>query len=778
MRYVTKNPRKISLIIIGILVLGLSSLYTLNTTFQRVQYSKLVSKNSDSTKVDIFWPRLISSENNVKNFEGAIKDSGWIIEKHFLNFREMSDKHGQTFYLIGLADAKRYLNQSNFPDSMLCNEIVCDVVSITSVLSRTPDVSSLGLNIIGQIDASSKSLLPKSLGIEPQIPILLTPDINSLAKIEKLKYLSASFGWTITRSSNSKSTVKTFVESISRLETSLSSQFPNVAVHYQENRLEKLLENESNFVSHIRDASYFFIVLTLVILFLLWSFEAKTILPQSLNRISLFSFLFIFSFISFLLLRLWSLSTLIQSIAFSLISIISIHLILISMDKWLLRNDFDSLTFFRSSLKYIFNLNLSLVLLFAIIFSGVQYHTRNEDTKAKIIDRSVPLDASLKIGSSLDRPLDLGSIDQIKSFSKDISVEPVIRNTATVIDSSGESSEVNLIAVGRSMDWQEPQLPLPAGKELRIQSQGIPKNIDLIVWLRTDFGGHLSLQTTGYAERTATLPTENQFSIVAFELRVNPDYASRREHALAESTGRSFDDLSGIGNIEKIAVDSHQVAFDKSWQISRFSFSLAENSLIIRPKPIIPDEQVLISSDIQLDSQSFNLSGLTKNTIEITRYTATNYFPGAEKPFVILSLPTYQALLATSNPGSIDPLELWIKAPAINSLKTALANSPFAKLKFTSRQDLQNQQKNSTYWNFWDLNFLIVMIISLLLILVLILYSCAHSFFDFKKKSNELVSYFGRNKVRVLPLLIISVFSIMISIPVLYVSRLIAGILT
>ena len=119
MQHLTKNPRKISLILIGILVFALSSLYILNTAFQRIQYSKLVTSNSDTLNVDIFWPRLISTENNVKDFERTIKNSGWNIEKHFLNFREMSDRHGQTFYLIGLADVKSNFNQINFPDSML-----------------------------------------------------------------------------------------------------------------------------------------------------------------------------------------------------------------------------------------------------------------------------------------------------------------------------------------------------------------------------------------------------------------------------------------------------------------------------------------------------------------------------------------------------------------------------------------------------------------------------------------------------------------------------------
>ena len=436
MQHLTKNPRKISLILIGILIFALSSLYILNTAFQRIQYSKLVTSHSEILNVDIFWPRLISKENNVKDFERTIKNSGWNIEKHFLNFREMSDRHGQTFYLIGLADVKSNFNQINFPDSMLCNQSICDLVSINSNFNQLPDVLPLGLNIIDQVNSLSESLLPKSLGMDPQIPILLTPDLNALAKIDQLKYLPASYGWTITERLKSKSTVKSFVQSITRLETSLSSQFPNVAVHYQANKLERLLENESNFVSHTRDASYFLIVLTIIILLLLWSLEAKTILRQSSNRTFFIIFLLIFSSINFLLLRLWSLSTLIQSLAFFLISFMSIHIILFLMDKWLLRNSFDSLTFFRSSFKYMFNLNLTLVFLVAIIFSGFQYHARNEDAKVKIIDRIVPLDASLKIGSSLDRPLDLGSIDQIKSFSKNISVEPVIRNTATIIDSA------------------------------------------------------------------------------------------------------------------------------------------------------------------------------------------------------------------------------------------------------------------------------------------------------------------------------------------------------
>ena len=120
MQHLTKNPRKISLILIGILVFALSSLYILNTAFQRIQYSKLVTSNSEILNVDKDIDlnedvlHRISNNINIPQEEIALKkqiSENAIIYKHqFYNKLKIWNKNEIDFLRNKLNDYSNNLN--------------------------------------------------------------------------------------------------------------------------------------------------------------------------------------------------------------------------------------------------------------------------------------------------------------------------------------------------------------------------------------------------------------------------------------------------------------------------------------------------------------------------------------------------------------------------------------------------------------------------------------------------------------------------------------------
>lgn len=760
----TKKSKFFASLLIVAFLLSITSSILIRNNFADTQLSTYATSNPGITNVTIAWPRLISTENKISDFEKQLSD--WNLKSSFLIFREMSDNRGSSFYLVGSKKPFDFFANMPSKSTTKCNLTSCEVLAAYPEGAQIPDLSGTGLEIVDSASVAKRLPIPRDFGINTNIPILLTTQVEELSRWEPGRYLPATYGWQISPVSEKTLSVTSYKEKLIDLESSLTSNFPNVAVNYPLSKLDKLIANQEHFDSLTKYSLKVLFVIFLATLILIFSTRFTHRLFGSL----------LFAGLILLIQQFWDFATLLQILNFLLISIMLLLLMNRFIDARLLKRNFQTLTLFRSSFKSVTAISLLLILLSGTLLSSYQYQNRTKELRNQRVEAKVPFDFSLKISSSLDRPLDLGSLSEIESLASDTKAIPVIRNTATLIDEIGDEKQVNLLAIDDGKSWNEPEIKLPAGQKLTIATSGIAREIDLIVWLRTTLGGHISITATGSDIRKVALPRSDlgTFSIVAFELQENPTNAARREHALGESTGRSFDLLNGSGQIASISVDGRRVANGKEWQVNDFPYALIDGPLILRPRSEHSFSPILLSEDLREEPTELRLSD--EVSIPISKFEMRKY-PGAESPYVIMSLADYQAALSNTEPGSIDPLEIWIQSKSPEQFRVNFSNSIFRNLKLFDRSRLEESQVNSPYWQNWQRLFYATLISIFLLISLSLFYFIRLLGKDFREKSFELVRYFSSTPPSLKPV-IFGFFAALISgIPILILSRLLSGIL-
>ncbi len=760
----TKLSKLVSLLVLGTLLLSITCTLLIRNNFANSQLSAYSESNPGITNVTIAWPRLISTDNAITEFERQLAD--WNVKSSFLIFREMSDNRGDSFYLVGTKKPAEFFANLPSKSTTECDFANCEVLAAYPEGAQIPDLSGMGLDIIDSAPIANKLPIPKDFGINPKIPILITAQVEALSKWEPGRYLPATYGWQISPKYDETLKAISYKEQLFELESLLTSNFPNVAVNYPLTKLDRLIANSEHFDSLTQNALKVLFVIFLAILFLIFTTRFTNLLYGSLLFVGL----------TLLLQQFWDFATLLQILSFFLIAFMLLLLINRFIDARLLKLDFQTLTLFRSSFKSVTAISLLLILLSGTLLSSYQYLSRIKDLRNQRVEAKVPLDFSLKISSSLDRPLDLGSLSEIEYLASDSKAIPVIRNTATLIDEIGDEKQVNLLAIDDGKSWKEPEIKLPTGQELTIVTSGIAREIDLIVWLRTKFGGHISITATGSNTRRVELPDSDlgAFSIVAFELQENTLNAARREHALGESTGRSFDLLNGSGQIASISVDGRRVAIGKDWQVDDFPYALIDGPLILRPRTEQDISPVVLSEDLGEIPTELRLND--EISIPISKFEKGKY-PGVESPYVIISLADYQVALSHTEPGSIDPLEVWIQSKNPDQFRANFPNSIFQNLKLIDKSKIEETQSNSPYWQNWQRLFYATLISIFLLISLSLFYFIRLLGKDFREKSFELVRYFSSTPPSLKPI-IFGFFAALISgIPILILSRLLSGIL-
>lgn len=759
----TKLSKLFASLLASTLILGIISTFLIANNFAATQLSNYSASNPGITKVTIAWPRLISEPNDIAKFEKELAD--WEVKSNFLIFRAMSDRRGNSFYLVGTKSPESFYEKNAVNTPTNCDLNRCEVIAAYPDGAQVPDVAGMGLVIVNSTLLANKVPIPKDFGIDPRIPILITSQVEELSNWEPGRYLPATYGWQISPSNSEKFRTGAYKEALTELESNLTSQFPNVAVNYPLNKLDKLIANQEHFSSLINQAIKILFLVFLILLILLFA-------SNRFRRRDLF----IFICLILLIQQLWNFSTLAQISIFLILALSLFYFINRVLDSRLVKRDFQTLALFRSSFRSIASISLLSILFSATLLSSFQYLNRTQEIRKQFLDAKVPYDFTLKIGSSLDRPLDLGSLSEMEALATNTKAIPVIKNTATLIDKSGDEKQINLLALGKENLWNEPRILLPAGRTLKVQTSGIPREIDLIVWLRTESGAHQSLTATRTGIRTAKLPSSlDRYSIVAFELQENPINAARREHALGESTGRAFDTLNGLGQITSISVDGTSVEVGKEWPINDFSFALIDGPLTLRPETAENRSDITFSTGLAKSANEIRLND--QISIPIKKASDGN-FAGAERPFAIIDLADYQAYLSRTDPGSIDPLEVWIQSENPTQFLANFSISKFQTLKLINRSELENFQNNSPYWKSWKMLHLSTFFFTIILILITLLYFSQLLRDDFRKKSFEFVNYFASGAPSIKSLNLTFVICLFGGIPILILSRILAGLLS
>ena len=332
----TKLSKLFVLLLAVTLVLGISSTFLIGNNFAGTQLSTYSAANPGITKVTIAWPRLISEPNDITKFEKELAD--WEVKSNFLIFREMSDKRGNSFYLVGAKSPESFyeINTINTPTN--CDLNRCEVIAAYPEGAQVPDVAGMGLVIVNSTLLANKVPIPKDFGIDPKIPILITSQIGELSNWAPGRYLPATYGWQISPKNSENLRTTTYKEALADLENNLTSQFPNVAVNYPLNKLDKLIANQEHFSSLIDQAIKILLVVFLLLLILLFAS----------NRVRR-RVLFISVGLLFLIQQFWNFSTLIQITSFLTLAVSLFYLLNRVLDSRLVKKDFQTLALFRSN---------------------------------------------------------------------------------------------------------------------------------------------------------------------------------------------------------------------------------------------------------------------------------------------------------------------------------------------------------------------------------------------------------------------------------------------
>ncbi len=353
----------------------------------------------------------------------------------------------------------------------------------------------------------------------------------------------------------------------------------------------------------------------------------------------------------------------------------------------------------------------SILALIALSFdSGI-----SRDVTAKSRDE-VPLDISLKIGSDLTRPLDLGSAEAYEKLVTNSQAYPILRSGTGVRNESSVSDTLSLIGIPPAALHSMPDdslrklstvisptqpsveqgLNVGATSKIVVTLRNIPKEADLLGWFRTPNGTHMSASFVGHeAARTLTLARQVPAgsSLIAFELRETSDYLSRRLHAMGEGSF-SVPMLKGIGSISIVSFDGHiQTLPNRDWHQVNFPYEFNGGGLYIRPMAKEDIPQVIVdpvTAALATDG-TLTFTGSGSDFFQVRIGAIAKTFPSAGDRFAIMDLGQLQNEIGKSDLGATDPIELWVSTSNPNQYLTRLADSPYRDLIAVSRQNVARE---------------------------------------------------------------------------------------
>ena len=338
-----------------------------------------------------------------------------------------------------------------------------------------------------------------------------------------------------------------------------------------------------------------------------------------------------------------------------------------------------------------------------------------KDVTTKSRDQ-VPLDISLRTGSDLVRPLDLGSPHDYENVEPNSHAFPILRSGTAVRNESSVSDTLSLIgipanaikalpdrslhklayAITASHPSPEQGLYMGATEKIIITIENIPKEVDLLGWFRTPRGTHLSAMFSGHEKvRSLLLPGQipPNSDLIAFEFHETSDYLSRRLHAMGESSF-SVPMLKGVGSIVAITFDNRPQALqDNLWHQRNFAYTFDGGSVYVRPTQEAMTPKVIVDPiTASLATKGIlTLSGERGGFFQASIGAIAKTFPSAGDRFVIMDLDQLQNEIAQSNLGATDPIEIWISTPHPKRYLIKLSKSPYNVLSMASQQKLVDE---------------------------------------------------------------------------------------
>lgn len=340
----------------------------------------------------------------------------------------------------------------------------------------------------------------------------------------------------------------------------------------------------------------------------------------------------------------------------------------------------------------------------------------------KVIQQSqdqVPLDVSIRTGSALIRPLDLGGTKDYEKLLSGTTVYPILRSGTGIRNQNVVSDTLTLLGIPPAalhsltdnslrnlssiltpnVSPAEIGIDIGATKKLVVLLSNIPKEVDLLAWFRTPNGPHVSQMLSGSSDaRTLTFSPQipSHSLLVAFEFRESSDYLSRRLHAMGEGS-YAVPMLKGIGSIVSISFDGKIQALPNNlWGLKNFPYAFNGGSLYIRPAKTIEIPNVIVDpvTASLATKRLLTLTGAGQSYFQVHIGAVARAFPSAGDRFVIMNLEQLQGEFAQSDLGSIDPIELWVSTPNSDNFLKKLDASSFQGLLIQSRLSLERELRS------------------------------------------------------------------------------------
>ena len=341
----------------------------------------------------------------------------------------------------------------------------------------------------------------------------------------------------------------------------------------------------------------------------------------------------------------------------------------------------------------------------------------------------VPLDATVKVGTTLVSPLSVGTTADFAGLASGTTVHPVLRASSSVRRSAAESSAAQVLGVDPDAltsipSWNDevgagnpaavaaalrstgagtlPGMRVPAGTtSLSLPVSGDHSEIIVTAWLRTPDGRDIPVPLSdGGTRLTGAVPAAAiGATLFALDVDETGHLNTIQQHHFGEGassqavlagtvhigmptlTGASWQDWGSGGARVTIAGGTLTVAYQFTGQSIVVR---AGSSAEAQPIPVIVDPSTAAAASGGLLSLVVDANA----PIPVRVVAVAPRFPTVGAHFVVADAGALANVLDAREPGTGGVSELWLSGPT-DQLASSLARSPYDQLAVEFRQDRQ-----------------------------------------------------------------------------------------
>jgi hypothetical protein len=341
---------------------------------------------------------------------------------------------------------------------------------------------------------------------------------------------------------------------------------------------------------------------------------------------------------------------------------------------------------------------------------------------------AVPVDATLRVGPPLRRPLDVAPLSGYEALAPGTLAGPVLRSTTGIRLNAAETRAAELIGVPPQMLARIPAwdritggsdaansarlITRPAAttgwavpdgaRRMAVSITGPTKNTNLLAWFRGADGRSTSaaLRPAGTALATfvADVPELTQpRRLYAITIAETADYGQRRQHHVGEG-GSDVPVLSGHLAFADPAFDGTPLTgsdsdggaprIEADYELSAGQNVIPVNAPATEPElPVIADPVTAAAAV----GGVFQLTIPTAAPIPARVEQVLPSFPAGGERFVVTDVQALIAALDARVPGTGTPSELWVASSDPAKLGQALRQAPYDQLDVRLQADVRRQ---------------------------------------------------------------------------------------